>query len=78
MSVSSSRSALGNAVKRAKANGDDPGTEIEVVEARRRLAEDKIREFIEKTVAGAPPLSPEQRHRLRTLFNSGAPSKGGR
>lgn len=68
MSVFSSRSSLGNAVKRAKAEGCDPSSDGRVEAARRGLAEEKIRKFVEVALAEAPPLSSEQLNRLRGLF----------
>ncbi|MBM7025038.1 hypothetical protein JS515_04170 [Clavibacter sp. DM3] len=47
---------------------DDP--EREVV-ARRNLAEAKIAEAIERSVAAAPPLTPAQIKRLSGLLRSG-------
>ncbi len=43
---------------------DDP----ELLDARRNLAEANIADYIEKTLAQAPPLSPEQKTRLAELL----------
>ena len=71
MSVPRSKSALGNAVKRAKADGQDPALDPRVTSARRELAEAKIRAYILASVAEAPPLSDEQRSRLAALLSQG-------
>ncbi len=68
MSVLSSRSRLGNAAKNAKAEGRSPDSDPIVLDRRRELAEDQIREYVAKVVAGAPPLTPDQQSRLRSLF----------
>jgi hypothetical protein len=39
-----------------------------ILEARRALAAAKIADFIQRTVATAPPLTAEQRDRLAGLF----------
>jgi hypothetical protein len=70
MSVVRSRSALGNAVKRARAEGRSPESDPVVLERRRDLAEDKIQEYVLKVVAEAPPLTPEQQWRLRDLLQA--------
>lgn len=45
----------------------------EVIDARRDLAEAKITDAIERAVASAPPLTPDQLNRLaRLLMNGGA------
>lgn len=56
---------------REKAHKNHPSQQAahEVVEARRVLAEEKIRQFIERTVASAPPLNQTQRDRLAALFS---------
>lgn len=43
---------------------DDP----DLVDARRNLAAERLAAYIEKTVAAAPPLTPEQRTRLTELL----------
>lgn len=43
-------------------------------EARRDLAAAKIAQFIERTIAEAPPLSEAQRHALARLLQGGAPA----
>ena len=70
MSVARSRSALGNAVKRARAEGRSPESDPVVLERRRDLAEDKIQEYVLKVVAEAPPLTAEQKSRLRDLLQA--------
>lgn len=43
-----------------------------IAEARRDLAAAKLQASIERTLAEAPELSPEQRARLAALLNGGA------
>ncbi len=61
--MSKARSRVANEVKKCKASGSDPQS-LRVLDARRDLAEAKLQAYIERTVASAPPLSPEQRDRL--------------
>jgi hypothetical protein len=77
MSVTHPRSALGNAVKRAKAEGHSPASDPVVLQRRRVLAEDKLRAYILKVVADAPPLTPEQQSRLRSLFQASSRARSG-
>lgn len=70
MSLSQQRSRVGNAAKTHKAQATDD-TRRSLDEARRALAEEKIRAFVEQTVASAPPLTPEQRDRLALLLRGG-------
>jgi hypothetical protein len=77
MALAHSRSALGNAVKRAKAEGRSPGSDPVVLERRRDLAEDRIREYVLRIVADAPELSPEQKSRLRALFQASSSVRAG-
>ena len=77
MSVVSSRSVLGNAVKAAKGRGQEPKNDQAVLEARRRLAEVKIAEFVARVVANAPPLTSEQVDRLRELFRASPSARAG-
>ena len=72
MSVVSSRSILGNAVKAAKGRGQEPESDSAVLDARRSLAEAKISAYVAQVVADAPPLTPEQQARLRSLFTASA------
>ncbi len=55
--------------KHKKAGGEPPAS---LQDARRVLAEEKFREYIERTVASAPPLTAEQLDRLRVLLRGGA------
>ena len=48
---------------------DDP----ELVDARRSLAAARLEEYIERTVAAAPPLTAAQRARLRGLLAEDRP-----
>ena len=77
MSVLLARSTPGNAVKRAKAEGRSPGSDPVVLERRRDLAEDKIHAYVVKVVASAPPLTPEQQSRLRSLFQASSSVRAG-
>lgn len=72
MALAHSRSALGNATKRAKAEGRSPSSDPVVIERRRELTEDRFREYVLKVVADAPPLTPEQLSRVRGLFQASA------
>ena len=78
MSVPRSKSALGNAVKRAKADGLEPTLDPRVTDARRELAEAKIHAYIAETVAAAPPLTAEQRQRLTALLRPDAATPAAR
>ena len=62
--VLSSRGRIA-ALSRSRAE-DDP----ELVSERQLLATAKLEAYIERVVADAPPLSPEQRSRLTALLNS--------
>ncbi len=55
--------------KHKKAGGEPPAS---LQDARRVLAEEKLRQYIERTVASAPPLTAEQRDRLRVLLRGSA------
>lgn len=46
---------------------DDP----ELIEARRNLRAERLADHIEKVVAEAPPLTPQQRDRLAGLLRGG-------
>ena len=72
MTVTRARSALGNATKRAKAEGRSPSSDPVVIERRRELVEAQIRDYVLKVVAAAPPLTAEQQARLRSLFTASA------
>lgn len=48
-----------------------PKSHPEVISARRALKEAKLADFIEKTVAEAPPLTDEQAHRIAALLLAG-------
>jgi len=77
MSVVSSRSILGNAVKAARGRGQEPEADPAVLDARRSLAEAKIQAYVRKAVEDAPPLSEDQRSRLRSLFLASSPVLAG-
>lgn len=68
--VTKARSRLALEVKHSKQAGAvDCATEPQPVQdARKALAEEKIRQYVEQVVAHAPPLSPAQRDRLAALL----------
>lgn len=68
MSVAKARSRLAVESKNHKREGTTASAEA-VQEARRVLAEEKIREFVERAIAAAPPLSESARLRLKTIIN---------
>lgn len=59
------RGRLGQAVRRR------PDDQDAIAEARRELAAAKLEDFIEQTLATAPPLSDERRRRLAALLQAG-------
>lgn len=70
MSVTHARSRLALEVKKQRRRGEGSESPA-VVHARQQLAEEKIREFVERVVAQAPPLTPDQLARLASLFRGG-------
>lgn len=70
MSVAKARSRVANESKKIKKAGGDPSAEC-VQDAKRVLAEEKLKAFIERVVAEAPPLSAEARQRLALLLGAG-------
>lgn len=67
MSVALARSRVAVEGKKQKRDGGStPSPSLE--NAQRVLAEEKIKAFVERTVAAAPPLTPEQRDRLALLL----------
>lgn len=75
MSVSHARSRLALEAKKNRREGGDPDAP-ELVHARQHLAEEKIREFVERAVAQAPPLTADQRERLASLFRDRSSGTG--
>lgn len=67
MSVAKARSRVAVEVKRQKRTGASSPSES-VQSAQRVLAEEKIKAYIERTIAVAPELTPEQRDRLALLL----------
>ncbi len=67
MSVAQARSRVAVEVKKQKRDGGSGASES-VRSARRNLAEEKIKAYVERTVASAPELTPEQRDRLALLL----------
>ncbi len=72
MSVNKARSQLAIQSKKAKAAGVGAASPA-VQDARRQLAEEKLKKYIEQTVASAPPLTVEQRDRLSVLLRTVTP-----
>lgn len=68
MSVSHSRSRLGNASKKARARGVPLESDPDVLQARQDLKADKLAAYIDAVVATAPPLRPDQVEALTRLF----------
>lgn len=58
--------------ERRRRSVDTPDTAREVIDARRDLAESKVRAAIERALESAPPLTDEQRTRLARLLLAGA------
>lgn len=75
MSVTHARSRLALEAKRQRREGGDPNSPA-LVRARQHLAEEKIREFVERVVSQAPPLTAEQRARLASLLTDPASGAG--
>jgi hypothetical protein len=69
MSVSKARSQLANEVKKIKKAGGDLSAES-VHDAKRVLAEEKLKAYVEKVIAEAPALSAEARHGLELLLRA--------
>lgn len=67
MSVAKARSRVAVEVKKQKRAGASDSCES-VRSARRDLAAEKIKAYIERTVAAAPELTLEQRDRLALLL----------
>jgi hypothetical protein len=66
-SVASAKAHLAVEVKKRKKSGEAPeGPSVQ--DARRVLAEEKIKQYVAAVVATAPPLGPEQLSRLAALF----------
>lgn|GEM_PF-3447949 len=65
--VGKAKARLAVEIKKNKRVGGEVGAPA-VVNARRDLAEQKLRQYIERTVAAAPPLSAEQLDRLAALL----------
>jgi len=72
VSVAKARSRVAVEVKKQKRiGGSSPADSVQA--ARRLLAEEKIKAYIERTVAAAPELTVDQRRRLALLLH-GIPS----
>ena len=67
MSVAKARSRVAVEVKKQKRAGESDVSES-VRSARRDLAEEKIKAYIERTVAAAPELTQDQKARLAQLL----------
>ncbi len=70
MTVALAKARVAVETKKHKRAGGEPPASL--LEARRVLAEEKLRQYIERTVASAPPLTAEQRDRLRVVLRGGA------
>lgn len=57
--------------KQKREGGSTPSPSLE--NAQRLLAEEKIKAFVARTVAAAPPLMPDQRDRLALLLRGRGP-----
>lgn len=64
--VSEKRAALGRHAAAVRWQKPNRG------ETARDLAAERIAEYVERVVAEAPPLTPEQRDRIATLLRGGA------
>ena len=67
MSVPKARSRVAVEVKKHKRDGR-PDSSAAVRDAQRVLAEEKIKAYVERALAAAPALTPEQRDRLSLLL----------
>lgn len=72
VSVSQSRSRLGNAAKKAHARGTPLESDPAVLQARQDLTADKVAAYIDATVATAPRLRPDQIDSLTRLLQQSA------
>lgn len=63
MSWTHTRSQIAHTIKR--------NPHADVTELRQRLKAERLEDYIRRTVADAPPLTPEQRDRLALLLRSG-------
>jgi hypothetical protein len=61
------RADIARAAKDSKITGDHS----KVIEARREYAAAKLEDFVRRTIAGAPPLSPEAAEQLAALLQGG-------
>ncbi len=77
MSVPRLKSELAVASKRLHRE-PTPANQQRVREARRDLAAAKLEAYIERVVAGAPELTPEQASRLSALLGGTSASAGSR
>lgn len=72
MSVRTSiRAKLANAERRLKADPTNLALRAEVDRLRAEYRSEALREHIERVVAGAPPLTSDQRARLAVLLSAG-------
>lgn len=67
--VGKAKARLAVEIKKNKRTGGEVSAPA-VVDARRDLAEEKLKQYIERTVAAAPPLTPEQLDRLAALLQA--------
>ncbi len=69
LSVTRAKARVAVETKRDKRRGAAAPSQAQQ-EARRALAEENIKAYVEKVVAGAPELSTEARSRLAAIFGS--------
>lgn len=69
MSVNRAKARVAVETKKDKRRGATAPSEA-LQEARQALAEENIKAYVEKVVAGAPELGPDARSRLAALFGS--------
>lgn len=67
------RATMASKAARASSRPNDPDALTAAQEARRDYYATALQDYIERTVAAAPPLTPEQRDKLALLLTGGAP-----
>lgn len=70
MTLQQRRMELARASRRASQESTAQSS-AEIERIRRDYAAAKLADYIRRTVAAAPPLSPEQQHRLALLLGNG-------
>jgi hypothetical protein len=64
--------AVARAERRAQRRPGDADAQAEVVRLRQEFTEQKIVDYVERTVASGPPLRPEQRARIAVVLLGGS------